>query len=149
VVTLVVFEGEFAPRKIFNNFVLSPESPFAVQMFFRNMSAFGLDDAFFAKLEGSGSDIKQQLEMIADALVDRKAWLTMDEPRTYQGVTRDNPGQFEPYAGQQPVGFAGGVPISASAGAAVGGPPSVPQGAGPTVGAAPSGGDGPPPVPSF
>lgn len=148
VATLVIFEGEHSPRKVFNNFVLSPDSPFAVQMFFRNMSAFGLDDGFFTKLEGSGVSIEQQLEMIGDALVNRKAWLTMDEPRTYQGVTRDNPGQFEPYAGQQAINFAGGVPVSASSGAAAGGPPSVPQTSA-TPAAAPTGDGAPPPVPSF
>src|SRR5512146_1057428 len=42
-----VVAGPSANRTIFNNFVLSPESPNAVGFFFRHMTAMGLDIEFF------------------------------------------------------------------------------------------------------
>jgi Protein of unknown function (DUF669) len=163
VAKLAVFEGEYANRKLFNNFVLSPDSAFAVTMFFRTMNAFGITDQVFGELEKQPGDIESQLGIIADLLVNRKAWLTMGEPRTYQGVTRDNPGSFEAYPGQPAINLTAGLPISGGAvGAGPAHVPPVPQvashannapvpGAGPIVGATPSVGTAPPvpPAPSF
>lgn len=163
VVTLAVFEGDHASRKLFNNFVLTPDNAFAMTMFFRQLGAFGLDEQFFAQLEQAPGDLESHLGRIADALKDRKAWLTMAKPREWQGVMRDNPGNFEPYAGQGALNFNPGLP--ASTGGLVGGPPvpsgigngAVPQGstspgsavATPGTSTAHSGGSAAPPVPTF
>jgi hypothetical protein len=45
--TLKVVEGEHAGRKVWNNLVVSPESPQALGFFFRDMAALGADRAFF------------------------------------------------------------------------------------------------------
>lgn len=164
VAKLAVFEGDYANRKIFNNFVLSPDNAFAVNMFFRALAAFGITEQVFAELERSAGDLETQLSIIADLMVNRKAWLTMAEPRTYQGVTRDNPGSFEVYPGQPAINLSAGLP-TAGVGASAANTPPVPTvttpaspaaaapvptpAASPTVGQGPTVGSAPPPVPSF
>lgn len=43
-----VLDGDHAGRKVFNSFYISPESPKALGIFFRHMSALGLDSEYFA-----------------------------------------------------------------------------------------------------
>lgn len=54
VVTFEVTSGPQASRKIWNNMVMSPESPKAMGFFFKDMATMGADDAFFAQLPAEG-----------------------------------------------------------------------------------------------
>ena len=56
-----VLDGDHAGRKVFNSFYISPESPKALGIFFRHMSALGLDSEYFAS--------NPEEDDIADALL--------------------------------------------------------------------------------
>lgn len=169
-VKLAVTEGPHANRKFINNFVLSPDSAFATNLFFANMAVFGITDAVFAELEKVPGGVEQHLTVIANALVGRRALMTMAAPRVFQGVARDNPGSFTAVPGQPPVNIGNAAAVAGAGGGAAAGPPSlggvgaagnahnqsapgeapsVPSGSGPTVGAAPTVGSAPPVPPSF
>lgn len=45
--TLVITSGEYAKRKLWNNMVVSPESPKAMGFFFRDMALLGASKEFF------------------------------------------------------------------------------------------------------
>lgn len=47
-ITAEVENGPFAKRKVWHDFIISPDSPAALGFFFRNMAVLGLDGAFFA-----------------------------------------------------------------------------------------------------
>lgn len=160
---LAVYEGPYQNRKIFNNFVLTPDNDFAMNMFFARMGAFGIDGAFFDALSAmEGAPIEQHMAWIAEALVGRKAALTMAAPRAYQGVERDNPGSFAAIPGQPPAVFnpsaatggapgLGGAVTAAATTTAPSIPASTPAAGAPTIGGAPSIGSPPPapPEPAF
>jgi hypothetical protein len=137
-----ITEGPHKPRKVFNNFVLSPDNSFAMNMFFANLGAFGVTAEVFAQLENVPGDVVTHLKIIAPSLVGRKIQITMGKPRAYQGVERDNPVAFEAIPGQPPITL---NPAAAAAGS---------TGAGDVAAAPPSlagvgNQGGPPPVPQF
>jgi hypothetical protein len=113
--TLVVEDGPHSGRRLWTNFVLSPESPFALNMFFKNLGGFGLGEDFFAELEASGASVETSISVIADALVGRTASGSVTV-RQWQGQDRNEINNF--VIG----GSAAGAPASAS-GANPGGPP--------------------------
>src|SRR5690606_269515 len=47
-ITAVVENGPYKKRKVFNTFWISPDSPAALGIFFRQMRDLGLDNAFWA-----------------------------------------------------------------------------------------------------
>lgn len=96
-VTMKVVSGPYEKRPIMNQFVMSVENPTALNIFFRHMRAFGLDDAFFASLGSTGS-----LEPVAHALLNRRARLTLGH-REWQGETRNEVKAVKPYTGAPPV----------------------------------------------
>jgi len=61
--------GPHAGKKIFNNFVLSPDNPNALAFFFRHMSALGLNDAYFTA--------NPSLERVAADLTGRRCRVTV------------------------------------------------------------------------
>lgn len=123
-----VATGPHAGRALFTNFVLTPDSSFALSIFFRNLAALGIDDAFFRQLSDSGMDAKASLTAIAGVLSDRRARVEVGT-RVWQGQDRNEvknmsaattgPGGVPGSPG--PVGLPGGT---------VGGPPVPPPLAG-------------------
>lgn len=45
--TAVVDSGQYKKRKVWNNFIISPESPNSLSIFFQNMAVFGMPIEFF------------------------------------------------------------------------------------------------------
>lgn len=145
--TLQVMSGPQAGnRKVWTQFVFKPDSPFALQMFFKNLAAFGLDDAFFNSLPGSP---EAGMPIIAAKIQGASARAKI-APRAYQGTERDNVEELSaPQGGARPTSIApapGGVtgaapvaPIPAGASpvaptpSVAPAPQSVPQGQGPSA----------------
>jgi hypothetical protein len=88
VAQLAVTAGPHTNRRLFNNFVLSVDSSFALSMFFKNMTAFGLDDNFFAQLPVNGDDWSPGLQLVAEALLGRNAKAQVGT-RTWNGQERN------------------------------------------------------------
>lgn len=140
--TLQVMSGPQAGnRKVWTQFVFKPDSPFALQMFFKNLAAFGLDGAFFDTLP---AEIEAGMPIIAGKIQGASARALIG-PRAYQGTERDNVEELAPAQG-------GGArstsvaPAPASSGAAPAAP--IPAGASPvaptpSVAPAPQQGNGP------
>lgn len=76
----VIVSGPAEGKTVFNNFNVTPESQFAMAIFFQHMAALGLDDAFFA----TGPNHAQ----VAQALIGRRAVWTLDI-RQWQGRDRN------------------------------------------------------------
>lgn len=101
--------GTYAGRKLFSNFVISPESPGAMRMFFGQLAVFGLDAAFFASIAG------QPPTAIATALDGRKAVAIVGKG-VWQGAEREEIKGYKPALG----GHGGGTFV-AGLGASIGG----------------------------
>lgn len=87
-VVLQVMSGPQAGnRKVWTQFVFSPDSPFALQMFFKNMAAFGLDEKFFDSLPEGDPEVG--LNLVAAQLTGCTA-RALIAPRTFNGTDRDN-----------------------------------------------------------
>jgi hypothetical protein len=110
--------GPYAGKHISNKFVLSPDNPTALNIFFRHMTAFGLDSNFFAAV-GQGD-----LTPVAEALRGRRARITLGH-REWNGSTQNEIKAVNPVtAPVNIVGAPGGqVPNGAAA------PPPPPPGA--------------------
>lgn len=61
-----VLDGPHANRKVFNQYVISPDNPNAIAFFFKHMAAFGLTGDFFA----SEPSMSQVAGAIKDKVVD-------------------------------------------------------------------------------
>jgi hypothetical protein len=81
VVTFKVTTGPYANRKLWNNYVVSPESEGAMGFFFRHMKAFGLNAEFF---KGNPHE-----DTVAAALLGKKVKLEVGQ-RTYQGEIKND-----------------------------------------------------------
>jgi hypothetical protein len=101
--------GTYAGRKLFTNFVISPESPGAMRMFFTQLAVFGLDSAFFASIAG------QPPTAIAQALDGRKAIAVVGKG-VWQGTEREEIKGYKPALG----GHGGGAFV-AGLGTSIGG----------------------------
>jgi hypothetical protein len=75
--------GPYAGKTINNNFVFSHDNPGALNIFFRHMSAFGLDENFFRQL-GSGD-----LAPVAASMLGRRARITIGH-RMWQGAAQND-----------------------------------------------------------
>lgn len=112
--------GPHANRVIFNNFVVSPESPNAMGFFFRHMAALGLDANYFAQ--------RPSMQNISDALLGRSVVVGV-KIRQYQGADQNEVTSIKPWTGggvgapgvPQPMAPAPGVPAGFSP------PPVAPQ----------------------
>jgi len=72
--------GPHEGRRVFNQFVISPDSANALAFFFRHMAALGLDEAFFAA--------NPPLDHVAATLVGRTCRIKIGT-REYQGQDRN------------------------------------------------------------
>lgn len=88
-----VVDGPYQNRPVMTQFVLVIDNPNALSMFFRNMKAFGLDEAFFAQMGQMGS-----LEPVAGALAGRRAQVTLGT-RQWQGEDRNEVTAIKKYTG--------------------------------------------------
>lgn len=89
-VAFTVTSGPHANRKIWNNFVVSPESPPAMSYFFQHMGAMGLTREFFAA--------NPHPDQVAQALVGRSCKLTLEQ-REWQGQMRNDVKSIKPALG--------------------------------------------------
>lgn len=147
--------GPHAGRVLFTNFVLSPDSGFALSLFFRNLAALGVDEGFFNGLSQSGMDIQASLAAIAQAIVGRRASVEVGI-RQWQGQDRNEvtnmkgtttgaggvPGAPGPIGGPPVPGVAGGPPVPPVPPAGPPTPAPIPAAAPPVPGA--TAGDAPP-----
>lgn len=78
--TIRISDGPHKNRVVWNNFVLTPDKPFALAMFFRSLGAFGITDEFFAA--------GPSMEQVAAVLVERHAIADITIS-TYQGQERN------------------------------------------------------------
>jgi hypothetical protein len=105
---MAVESGGYQGRHLTNNFVISPDSPTALRIFFRHMNAFGLDANFFASNPAP--------DTVASSMVGRRALVTLGL-RKWRGEDQNEIVQVSPPRGA-PSGMPGtGVP-----------PVTVPQG---------------------
>lgn len=123
-VVLRVLDGPHSGRRLWTNFVLSPESGFALNMFFRNLEAFGVDPAVVAP---GGS-----MDEIAYVLQDRQARAEVGT-RVWKGQPRNEVNRFTASTNVQ-VGT-GAVPTPAGGSRSSVPGPTVP---GPVVGSIPT-----------
>ena len=121
--TWSVLTGPNANRKVWGNQVISPESPPALGIFFRQMAALGLGADYFS---GNPSE-----EQVARDLVGRQATLVLDQ-KEYQGTLRNEIKDIRKLAGVLPGGAPapqvnpGGIPAPTSDPAQVPGTPKIP-----------------------
>ena len=121
--TWSVLTGPNANRKVWGNQVISPESPPALGIFFRQMAALGLGADYFS---GNPSE-----EQVAKDLVGRQATLVLDQ-REYQGTLRNEIKDIRKLAGGLPGSAPapqvnpGGIPAPTSDPAQVPGTPKLP-----------------------
>lgn len=78
----VVDEGPYKGSSIFNNFIITPDKPGGMDLFFRNMGALGLTKDYL-------SANKPSLEQLAELLKDRRAELTVGT-RVFNGKEYDD-----------------------------------------------------------
>lgn len=84
--------GPYASKTITNNFVLTADNPSALNIFFRHMAAFGLDDSFFGQLGSQG------LAPVAQALKGRRARITIGH-RQWNGTNQNDIKAIQPLVG--------------------------------------------------
>lgn len=124
-----VFTGPHTKRTVMTQFTLSVDNAIALNIFFRNLRAFGLTDEWLTAIGGA-----QDLTPIAQALVGRKATFKLKQ-KTWQGELRNEVEGVFPLSGAPsapPQMLPGSGPI---AGVPTGGgavtvtpPPPPPQG---------------------
>jgi hypothetical protein len=129
--------GPYAGKHVTNNFVLTVDNPTALNIFFRHMTAFGLDDRFFAQI-GSGN-----LAPVAAALKGRRARITIGH-RTWNGAPQNDIKAINPLTDGMMAQSVGQPPVAPSAVP----PPPPPQPATPPPPAAAQVPPPPPPAPA-
>lgn len=104
--TVAVESGERKGATVRNYLTLSPESPQALQIFFRDLANFGLTEEFF------NQNPSMDIAVIANALVNRR--FSAEVIHTKQGdKTYANLTNIAPPAGPAPqAGVPGGVPAT-------------------------------------
>lgn len=139
-----VNNGPYTGRTQFTNLVLSTNSGFALDMFFKRLAGLGVT----AEVLASGPS----LEQIAASVVDRQCTIVVGH-KPYQGVDRNEVGMIKPAGagvlqGAVVIGAALGTPSVGAASAVPSGVPSMTPTASPAIGAAQTVLDGPP-APAF
>lgn len=137
-----ITSGPHSPRKVYNNLVLSDDNPMALAIFFRNLEALGVNDAFLAQ--------NPTPDQIASAMSNRTCRVTLGK-RTWQGVEQNEVKRMLPPLGGGPVApgvatgpavpMPGGMPVPSPVATPTPAPTSGPPAPGPI---APG---GPPPLP--
>jgi hypothetical protein len=139
-----ILEGPAAKRKVYGNLVLSPENSTALAMFFKNMTAIGLGDEFFAQEPNPDQVARNCIGRQARVVIKHREWLGNKRGDIDRWVPALGGGLGGPIAPGTVVGPAGPpLPTANSS------PTPVPTvGAGPTIGAGPvAPSDAPPPLP--
>lgn len=95
----VVESGPYKGGSIFNNFIITPDKPGGMDLFFRNMDTLGLTEEYLKAT-------KPELEQLADMLVERRAEVTL-ATRMYNGKEYDDVKNLKPL-GTPGAGFAFG-----------------------------------------
>jgi hypothetical protein len=134
--------GPHAGRTVFTNFVFTPDKAFALNIFFRNMEALGVDGSFFAQLQEAGFGVEAAMAKIAETIAGRRARIEVGM-RTWNGQERNEvKNMAAPTTGPGGTPGGGQAPAVLSGGPA-GGPPVPPASAGlpPVPPAAPSSAD--------
>lgn len=111
----VLFEvqgGARAGAPVYNNFVISPENPNALNFFFRHMRSLGVQDAVIDALRSTD---ELATHIVAAA---RPVILTLSI-RKWQGEDRNQVDTIEPHNGALPAAAAVGLPAPAVAAPAV------------------------------
>lgn len=116
-----VLVGPSAGRTVFNNYVISPESPTALAIFFRDMKSHGLDEAFFAQ--------QPDMARVAAAMVGRSVRMTLGVREWPEGSRqfRNEVKKVMPLVGG---GLVGNVPMPGTGAAPAVPQPGVPSGFG-------------------
>lgn len=104
-ITAEVETGPFKGRKVFNTFWVSPDSPIAMGIFFRQFAALGLDKAFF--------DREPSDEQIVAALQGKRMRATLNTEE-YNGKKNNRIRDVQPPVGPAPASVGGlpGAPVS-------------------------------------
>jgi hypothetical protein len=84
----IVDEGPYKGSSVFNNFIITPDKPGGMDLFFRNMGALGLTKDVLAAS-------KPSLEALAEMMKDRRAELTVGT-RVFNGKEYDDVKQMKP-----------------------------------------------------
>lgn len=137
VLTLEVESGTHAKRRVWTNMVISPDSPPAMGIFFRQMAALGLDRTYFSTNPSN--------DAVADALTGRRCKATI-AIKKYQGVDKNEVKAISPPAAAGagfPPGYSPATPSMAKPPAAAAPPPPAAAAPPPPPPAAPA----PPPPP--
>lgn len=83
-VQLEVIAGPYTGRKFSNNFNIIPSNPNALAMFFRQMEAFGLDEAYFNTIPNGPAGVARiTLDLVGrvvDVNVGIRKWNDVDQP---------------------------------------------------------------------
>lgn len=103
---LRVVDGPQKDKPIWTQFVISPESPVALRIFFQHMAAMGLTSDFFAT--------QPSTDAVAKALLNRQAVLELGK-RTWQGQDRNEVKSISasPTGGPVAPGVVTGPPVAA------------------------------------
>lgn len=112
-----ILGGPHDGRKLFDQFVISPENPNALGFFFENLATFGLDANFFSQ--------NPPLELVAQTLVGRQAVVTTGT-REWKGRVQNDIQSYAPGNNVAPGGMPHGVPSAPGAQTAPQ-PPQQPQ----------------------
>lgn len=102
-VVVKITAGPYTGRSIPANFTLTEKS---LGLFFSNMNQLGLDEEFFAKIDGQG------MEPIATALTGLSVEIKVDK-RTWNGQERENISQWK-RVGNSGLPVASGLPAATS-----------------------------------
>lgn len=92
---LAIVEGPYRDRKVFSQLTLSADNPFALQKWFQNFAAFGLDNDYFTNNNPS-------METLAHELLNRGVIITLGH-HTFNGSERNNVSGFRPYSPNGPT----------------------------------------------
>lgn len=96
--------GTYAGKTITNYFTLTMDSPMALNIFFRQMAAFGLPETFFAQFGENGN-----LEPVAAELRGKRATITLEQEER-QGAKQNKVKIVKPFGG---VGASGAPMVGA------------------------------------
>jgi len=100
-VQLQIIGGPHDGRRLFDQFVISADSPNALNFFFEHMASFGLDRSFFAS--------NPTMEVVAATLMGRQILVSVGI-KQYKGADRNEVQAYRPITGGQIGGVTGGVP---------------------------------------
>lgn len=123
VCTFKIEGGAYNNRRVWHNFVVSPENPNAMAFFFRNMNVLGLTGEYFRQ---GPTDAH-----IAEALIGRR-FRGHVKQRTWQNQTKNEVDRFFTAGGLTP-----GTPVNPSAALPQVSPPPAPPAAAPAAPPAP------------